>query len=102
MAILMVLATIFSAYATWHTAQVTRLVFSVAYRPVLGVEWAAFETADPFRPMIRVDYRNFSQIAALDSIVSVRAPVDGKFVNPPDGEMSSINTGIISPTVPHM
>jgi hypothetical protein len=102
MAVLMVLATIFSAYATWRTAQVTSLVFSVAYRPVLGVEGAAFETADPSRPMIRVDYRNFSQIAALDAIVSVRPLVDGKFVNPPDGELSSISAGIISPTVPHL
>lgn len=102
MAILMVLATIFSAYATWRTAEVTSLVFAVAYRPVLGVEKVAFEALDPSRPMIEVDFRNFSEIAALDAVVSVRAVVDGKVVKPPAGEISEMDAGIISPTVPHI
>jgi hypothetical protein len=101
MAILMVLATIFSAFATWRTAEVTSLVFAVAYRPVLGVEKVAFDAVDPSRPTIRVDFRNFSQIAALDAIVDVHAVVEGKVVKPPDGEMSAMNAGILSPTVPH-
>lgn len=102
MAILMVLATIFSAYSTWRTAQVTSLVFAVAYRPVLGVEKVAFDAADSSRPTISVDFRNFSQIAALDAIVEVHAVVNGKVVKPPDGEMSSIDAGIMSPTAPHI
>jgi hypothetical protein len=102
MAILMVLATIFSAYSTWRTAEVTSLVFAVAYRPVLGVESVGLDAVDSSAPRIKIDYRNFSQIAALDVIVSARAVVGGKFVEPPGGEISSINAGIISPTVPHM
>jgi hypothetical protein len=101
MAILMVLATIFSAFATWRTAEVTSLVFAVAYRPVLGVEKVAFDAVDSSRPTIRIDFRNFSQIAALDAIVDVHAVVEGKVVKPPDGEMSAMNAGILSPTVPH-
>jgi hypothetical protein len=101
MAVMMVLATVLSAYATWKTAQVTSMVFAVADRPFLGVSNVAFEAIQSRRPMITVDFRNFGQIPAVDAIVSVHAVVDGKRVKPPDGEMSSIEAGNVSPTVPH-
>jgi hypothetical protein len=101
MAVLMVLATFFSAYATWRTALVTSTIFAVADRPFLGVQQVNFQTADPSRPMIMVDYKNFGNIPALDTILSVHAVVDGKLVRPAVGAMSEQNAGIVSPNVPH-
>ncbi len=101
MAILMVLATGFSAYATWRTAQVTRTVFAVTDRPFLGVISVKFEATDTSEPRITIAYQNFGRVPALDSLVSVHAVVDGKRIpNPPD-EMSTIDTGILSPGVEH-
>jgi hypothetical protein len=101
MAILMVLATFFSAYATWRTALITTAVFAVADRPFLGVERVNFQTADPAHPLIMVNYKNFGNIPALDTIVSVHAVVDGKVVKPVADAMSELNAGIVSPNVPH-
>ena len=101
MAILMVLATFFSAYATWRTALVTTAVFAVADRPFLGVERVNFQTSDPAHPLIMVNFKNFGNIPALDTIVSVHAVVDGKVVKPVADAMSELNAGIVLPNVPH-
>lgn len=101
MAILMVIATIFSAYAAWRTADVTRQVYSTLDRPFLGVQSVQFEAKETSRPTIAVEFRNFGQIPAVDGIVTVRVLVNGKIVAPPEGTMSSQGVGIMSPTVPH-
>jgi hypothetical protein len=101
MAILMVLATFFSAYATWRTAQLTRLVFAIADRPFIGVQQVSWEGIDTEHPAIVVNYRNFGSISALDALVSVHALVDGKAAKSNNGEMSAKEVGILSPTVPH-
>ena len=101
MAILMVFATICSAYATWRTAEVTSLIFAVAYRPILGVEKVDFDAVDSAMPAIKVDYRNFSQIAARDAHMEVNAVVDGNAVMPPEGTTAAVEAGILSPSVPH-
>ncbi len=101
MAILMVLATFFSAYATWRTAKLTSTIFAVADRPFIGVQQVAFVGSDPRHPMISVNFRNFGSIQALDTIVSVHAVVDGKVVKLPAGMMSEMDAGIVSPNVPH-
>ena len=101
MAILMVLATVFSAYATWRTAQVTSTVFMIADRPFLGVQQARFEAVDTFRPTVTVDFRNFGQIPAVDALATVTALVDGKRVKPGAGEMTSSDAGFVPPNVPY-
>ncbi len=101
MAILMVLATFFSAYATWRTAKLTSTIFAVADRPFIGVQQVAFVGTDAQHPMISVNFRNFGSIPALDTIVSVHAVVDGKVVAPPAGTMSEMDAGIASPNVTH-
>jgi hypothetical protein len=101
MAILMVLATFFSAYATWRTALVTSSIFAVADRPFLGVQQVSFEGADTQHPVVVVSFRNFGSIHALDSIVGARALVDGKMVKDPANAMSEMDAGILSPNVPH-
>ena len=101
MAILMVLATFFSAYATWRTAMLTSTIFAVADRPFLGVEHVSFEGTDTQHPTILVNYKNFGSIPALDAIVSVHAVIDGKPVQSAPDTMSSMDAGILSPTAPH-
>lgn len=101
MAILMVLATFFSAYATWRTAMLTSTIFAVADRPFLGVQRVSFEGTDTQHPTILVNYKNFGSIPALDAIVSVQAVLDGKPVQPGPDAMSSMDAGILSPTAPH-
>jgi hypothetical protein len=101
MAILMVLATFFSAYATWRTALVTSTIFAVADRPFLGVQQVAFEATDPQHPTIVVNIRNFGNIPALDAVVGAHAVVDGKLVQTSADTLSEMNAGILSPNVPH-
>ena len=101
MAVLMVLATFFSAYATWRTARVTSSIFSVVDRPFLGVQQVTFDGTDPDHPTIVVNFRNFGNIHAIDAIVGAHALVDGKLVKAPGNKMSEMDAGILSPNVPH-
>jgi hypothetical protein len=101
MAVLMVLATFFSAYATWRTALVTSTIFAVADRPFLGVQLVAFQGTDTQHPAIVINFKNFGSIPALDAIVGAHALVDGKVVKPPTDRMSETEAGIMSPNVPH-
>jgi hypothetical protein len=100
-ALLMVFATAFAGYAAWRTAQVTALVFAVSDRPFLGIQQVGFEATDSANPRVTIEYRNFGKIPAVDSLVTVHLLVDGKRVKTSDGEMSTVETGIVSPTVPH-
>src|SRR5271156_4188976 len=97
MAVLMVLATFFSAYATWRTALVTSAIFAVADRPFLGVQQVSFEATDTQHPTIVVNFRNFGSIPALDAIVGAHALIDGKLIKAPADIMSEMNAGIVSP-----
>ncbi|HLX04588.1 MAG TPA: hypothetical protein VKR28_03590 [Candidatus Binatus sp.] len=101
MAVLMVLATFFSAYATWRTALVTSTIFAVADRPFLGVQHVSFQETDTEHPTIVVSFKNFGSIPALDAIVGAHAVIDGKVIKAPVGIMSEMNAGILSPNVPH-
>ena len=101
MAVLMVLATFFSAYATWRTALVTSTIFAVADRPFLGVQQISFQETDTQHPMIVVNFKNFGSIPALDAIVGAHAVIDGKVIKAPADIMSEMNAGILSPNVPH-
>ncbi|HEY2523927.1 MAG TPA: hypothetical protein VGI29_02635 [Candidatus Binataceae bacterium] len=101
MALLMVAATAFSAYAAWRTAQVTSHVFAVEERPFVGVQSVTFEQDDTPNPRAVVQYRNFGKIPASGSIITVTALVGGKRVADTPGEMSSTSPGMLSPGVPH-
>jgi hypothetical protein len=101
MAVLMVLATFFSAYATWRTALVTSTIFAVADRPFLGVQQISFLQTDTQHPTIVVNFRNFGSIPAIDAIVGAHAVIDGKLIKAPADIMSEMNAGILSPNVPH-
>jgi len=64
MAVLMVVVTGFSAYATWRTAQVTSMVFATSDRPFVEVAKVEFEDTHSPAPYVVVNYRNFGRIPA--------------------------------------
>ena len=101
MALLMVAATVFSAYAAWRTAQVTSRVFALEERPFVGIENVTFEQGDTANPRAVIQYRNFGRIPAAGSIITVTALAGGKRVADGSGEMSSTSPGMLSPGVPH-
>src|SRR5579863_10355291 len=88
MALLMVAATAFSAYATWRTAQVTSHIFSLEERPFLGIQGVTFEQGDSPNPRAVVEYRNFGKIPASGAIITVVALVNGKPIKNMPNEMS--------------
>lgn len=101
MALLMVAATAFTAFATWRTYQVSQLIFAISDRPFLGVEKATFERVDSPEPAVVVDFRNFGSIPADDAIVTTIGRLDGKPIAERNGEMSTIDQGVVSPEIPH-
>lgn len=101
MALLMVAATAFSAYAAWRTAQVTSHIFALEERPFIGIEGVTFEQGDTSNPRAVVEYRNFGKIPASGAIIAVVALADGKRIADMPNEMSSILAGVLSPGVPH-
>jgi hypothetical protein len=100
-ALLMVAATAFSAYAAWRTAQVTSHIFALEERPFLGVERITFEQGDTPNPRAVIEYRNYGKIPASGAIITVVALADGKRVAASPNEMSSVSAGVLSPGVPH-
>ncbi len=101
MALLMVAATAFSAYAAWRTAEVTSHIFALEERPFVGVEGVTFEQGDTPNPRAVVEYRNFGKIPASGAIFTVVALAGGKRIADRPNEMSSISAGVLSPGVPH-
>ncbi len=101
MTLMMVVATGFSAFATWRTAQVTNLLFSVAERPYMGVEQVTVDGTDGQFARVVVDCRNFGQVQATGGVAQIGVTIDGKPL-PQTSRVSEIqNIGIVSPTVPH-
>ena len=102
MAVLMVIATGFSAFATWRTATVTSLVFATSDRPFMGVAKLDFEATDTPKPYVAILYKNFGKIPAVDGMVSVNAWIDGKVAPDPIADAMNITeTGGIPPDVDH-
>jgi hypothetical protein len=102
MALLMVAATGFSAYATWRTAQVTHELFTVAERPYIGMQRVSFDVTDHTSARLIIDLRNFGSVSARAAVVRFRLLVDGKVLAEADNrDESTVNVGNFSPQVPH-
>jgi hypothetical protein len=97
MAVLMVLATAMSAFATWRSARISNLIFLVAERPYIGVERVSLEHLQRGGARIVIDYRNFGHIPAADTSVSAAIITDDE---PAAGQAGS-DAGVISPAVEH-
>ena len=101
MTVMMVIATALSAFATWRTAHVTNLLFSVAERPYIGVEEVVLNDTDPNTVRVITDFRNFGNVSANGAVVRVRVVIDGKPLRESTLAEETENVGIVSPTVPH-
>lgn len=101
MTVMMVIATIFSAFATWRTAQVTNLLFAIAERPYIGVERVTVDSIDADFARVMVDCRNFGSVSANDGVARIDVIIDGKTLSGTTVEADTQNFGIVSPTVPH-
>jgi hypothetical protein len=100
MALLMVAATAFSAFATWQTARIAQRIFAVSERPYVGIERLAFDLINSSDARIMIDFRNFGSVSGHDAVARFTLLVDGRrpASNPQD---MTINLGMLSPTVPH-
>lgn len=101
MTFMMVIATGFSAFSTWRTAQVTNLLFTVAERPYIGVEEVTFDGIDADFARMVIDCRNFGQVQAVGGVARIAVTVDGKPLPKASRVADTENIGIVSPTVPH-
>lgn len=101
MTAMMVGATIFSAYATWRTARVTNLLFTIAERPYIGTARVAIDSIDAEFARLMIDCRNFGQVSATDGVARISVFIDGKLLPKAIGGSAIENIGIVSPTVPH-
>jgi hypothetical protein len=98
-ALMMVLVTGLSAYATWKTAQVTNEILLTSQRPYIGTESINF--TDETSPKIVADLRNFGTVQAQDAVISIVLKVSGKALSS-DSEPQQGDTPIVlSPAVPH-
>jgi hypothetical protein len=102
MTAMMVIATIFSAYATWRTARVTDLLFTIAERPYIGAARVAIDSVDSEFARLVIDCRNFGQVSATAGVGRVNVFIDGKLLPKATGGVAVENIGIVSPTVPHL
>ncbi|MFI5352022.1 MAG: hypothetical protein ACHQZS_03590 [Candidatus Binatales bacterium] len=101
MAIMMVLATVLSAYATWRASRISSLLFLVSERPYIGVERLALERPDHGGARLVIDYRNFGHVQATETVLTAQVMVDGKEVGESDERGRIVRAGIISPQVPN-
>jgi hypothetical protein len=101
MTAMMVIATAFSAFATWRTAQVTNLLFAIAERPYIGVEQVAVDSIDADFARVVVDCRNFGNVSANGGVAQVGVTIDDRKLPEITPTAGSENIGIVSPTVPH-
>ena len=101
MTVMMVVATIFSAFATWRTAQVTNLLFAIAERPYIGVERVTVDSIDADFARVMVDCRNFGNVSANDGVAQVSVTIDDKALPENSSTAGIRNIGVVSPTVPH-
>jgi len=102
MAVLMVLATGLSAYATLRTAQLMHAILMVSERPYLGVQQVKFDYFDADSARIAVEVRNFGSVSASDVVSQVRMLVNGHQIAGLNRVTATVNIGVVSPTVPHM
>ncbi|HZO82767.1 MAG TPA: hypothetical protein VFB33_13815 [Candidatus Binataceae bacterium] len=98
MAVLMVLATGFSAFATWRTATIAYELLTSSERPYFGVRDVTLDRSHPDEPRIYVDYRNFGHVPADNVRLQAAVFLGGRQLAD-EGVTRSV--GVLSPDVPH-
>jgi hypothetical protein len=99
LAVMMVLSTTFSAYATWRTAKIADSIYMAAERAYFGVESITFNNSRVGDPRVAIDYRNLGNVTAMHLRMLRRMSID-------DAEIPSatriIQPGVLSPGVSHL
>jgi hypothetical protein len=97
-AIMMVIATVCTAIATWRTASIATAIYMASERPYMGVSSVTFATDRPGDPRIVIEYKNFGSVAAEGVVMFRRLSIDGKVVH---DQTRRKDAGILSPGPPH-
>ena len=97
-AVLMVVATVCTAIATWRTATIATAIYLASERPYLGAVSVTLNRDRPGDPRVRIEYKNFGSVAAEGVVMFRRMMIDGKIVA---GQTRRRVAGIISPGSPH-
>ena len=101
LALLMVVATACSAYATWNTGQITRQLMLVSQRPYVGTETVKLARNASGLPSIMVDLRNFGTVQAEDVRLDEEILLDGNRLPLKCLGQCGQLAGVLSPGVPH-
>jgi hypothetical protein len=80
MAVLMVIATAFTGYATWRYVEVSRDIFGAAERPYVGVQGIRIDQSASRQPHLIVEYRDFGNIPADQTIIIGQLTINGQLV----------------------
>jgi hypothetical protein len=103
MVIMMVLATICSAIATWRTANIASLLVSTSERPYVGLQRVTFDTVgSDGSGRLLIDCRNFGHVPATDGAVRIRLVIDGKTLPSTAGSLAVVNVGMLAPSIPQI
>ena len=100
--ILMVIAALSSAVATWKATK----IISRGERPILGVESINLTQDKASRPYVAINYRNYGGEQARESVLEAWVAIDGQLASfdplKPDDRKVRLQLGILSPMVPHL
>jgi hypothetical protein len=99
MALLMVAATAFSAYATWRTASIANSIYLAAERAYFGIASTTLDESRPGDPRVTIDYRNLGNVSATDLKILRRVIIDGAEVK---SSTKVTMPGILSPGPRHL
>jgi hypothetical protein len=99
LALMMVFATAFSAYATWKTQQVTNQILLISQRPYIGLE--AINFVGNTNPKVVEDLRNFGAVQAEQTRVSIVLRVNENALSGDSEPQQEDASLVFSPGVPH-
>jgi hypothetical protein len=97
-AVMMVIATVCTAVATWRTASIATAIYLASERPYMGVASVKLDHDRPGDPRIIIEYKNFGSVAAEGVVMFQRLWIDGKVV---EDQTRRKAAGIVSPGSPH-
>lgn len=102
LAIMMVVAAISSAVATWKATQ----IYARGERPYIGVDSIQLTSDRAGRPYVAINYRNVGPVPSEQTVLEASSTVDGNLASydPADPGPSKIRLklGVLSPHSPHL
>jgi hypothetical protein len=99
LALMMVLATALSAYATWKMTQLTNEILLSSQCPYIGTESVSLVGTPS--PKVMTDLRNFGSVQAEHAEISIVLRVNGKALSLDSEPQRQDSPVILSPGVPH-